>query len=78
MTPATDVMTATFPKTPRINKFREIARTEKVGRVDGYDVDPHTAFIVCSVWDAVKPANQQALSELSTRDLIAISIQMVS
>jgi len=74
---ATDVMTSRFSKPSRIQQFRTINETETAGTVDGYEVDPHTAFIVCSVYDKVNSQNQQALDQLSTRDLIAVSIQMV-
>ena len=77
MMTTTDVMTNSLPKISTITKFREITRTEKSGRVDGYEVDPHTAFIVCSVHDAIKPANQKEIMKLPVPDLLCVCIQLV-
>jgi len=74
---ATDVMMDRLLKPSRIQQFRTISETETIGIVDGYEVDPHTAFIVCSVHDAVKESTRTKFLQLSTRDLIAVSIQMV-
>jgi hypothetical protein len=75
---ATDVLTRRLLKPTRIQKFRTLKETDTTGTIDGYEVDSHTAFIVCSVYDSVNESNQKQLDELSTRDLIAVSIQMVA
>ena len=76
MTTATDVMCDTLPKLSRIHQFRDSLLSG--GQIDGYEIDPFLAEIICSVHDACqKSSNREALMKLPIPELVCVCIQMV-
>lgn len=61
----------------RIRGLRTIVRDHTAAKIDGYVVDATTASMLCTVYDALKPANQARFGDIELMRLVTFGWKQV-